>query len=161
MGQAAALSRGSITAIGAEALLALEVNASRGGSLRQAHRAWSVTRNGYDPEVNVQHFLDYEPFKLYRLAKHGGQIVRKVRTRSAQRGGVISRLLEPVGEYILRPVGLTSCDHGRTVLQKAKGDDERGGEHPDSREPRHGREHGGRGPGAERGLEDHADPGVG
>ena len=46
-------------------------------------------------------------FKLYRTVKHGGQIVRKLRTRSAARGGLISRLLEPVGEYILRPVGLT------------------------------------------------------
>lgn len=106
MGQAAALSRGSVTAWAAEALLAAEVaaEARSQGSVYTAHQVWSEHRNGYDPAFNGTVLQDAIP---YRVVKHGGQVLRKLRTSSAKRGGLISRLLEPVSEYILRPVGMS------------------------------------------------------
>lgn len=109
MGQAAALSRGSVTAIVPEVFLGAVVadEARVQGRLSPTmHQRWSKARNAYDPSFNAI-AADKSEFFAYRIGKHGGQVFRKIRTRSAKRGGIIAKVTDKIGDFVLKPLGLT------------------------------------------------------
>lgn len=102
VGQAAAMSRGSVTAWAPEVYtVALGViQASQGTSERDIHRGFHRRTTGYDPTTNKTVLKNA---RTYRMIKHGGQLIRI----GAGRVKVLRKLKSIVQENILRPVGAT------------------------------------------------------
>ena len=108
LGQAAALSRGSVTAWGPEVYagaLAIEAGIRNRGSMQSnvaaAHRTYIAVMNGYD--VRTSSITIGPATVTYRTAKHAGQLLRKMRGRSK----LVHGLTEPIREFVLKPIGLT------------------------------------------------------
>jgi hypothetical protein len=93
-GQAAALTRGSVTALVPEGYLALASFARGGKDIRAVHSNAVIVHQGYDPATG-QGAFDDPNFRTYRLLKHGGQILRRLST-----SGVGKKVLGPVKDAI-------------------------------------------------------------
>lgn len=98
-GQAAAISRGSVTAAAPEILVALEVALEardRRLNVRDTQRLYTGRVTGYDPGNNT---FDAKRMTRYRAVKHGGQLARFLanRTRLGQR---ITRPLKEAGRML-------------------------------------------------------------
>ncbi len=102
VGQAAAMSRGSVTAWAPEVYdVGMGViDALDGASERQIHNRYVRRTTGWSPIGNV---YNRSAMRTYRLLKHGGQLVRIGGTRIK----VLQRIKRVVQENILRPVGAT------------------------------------------------------
>lgn len=102
VGQAAALSRGSVTAWAPEVyIFARGVEDWQGGAdVQQIHARAVIRQTGYNTLNNT-----WVPknARTYRLIKHGGQALRI----GANRIGLLKRLKRAVQDSILRPVGAT------------------------------------------------------
>lgn len=104
MGQAAALSRNSVTAWAPEVFQAgmATKDAIDRKSPAAIHARAVIRRNAYDPNANTVDFANPE-FRTYRGLKHGGQAVRLARSKVP----IVKRLTDKLGDYLLRPFGLT------------------------------------------------------
>lgn len=102
VGQAAAMSRGSVTAWAPEVYEVGMgvVDALGGASERQIHNRAISRVTGWSPIGNV---YNRAAMRTYRLIKHGGQLVRI----GGNRIKVLQRIKRVVQENILRPVGAT------------------------------------------------------
>ncbi len=102
VGQAAAMSRGSVTAWAPEVYdLGMGViDALDGASEVQIHNRYVSRTTGWSPAGNV---FNRANMRTYRLLKHGGQLARIGGTRIK----FLQRIKRVVQENILRPVGAT------------------------------------------------------
>ncbi len=102
VGQAAAMSRGSVTAWAPEVYdVGMGViDALGGASEQQIHNRYVSRTTGYSPAGNVFNRVN---MRTYRLLKHGGQLIRIGGTRIK----FLQRIKRVVQENILRPAGAT------------------------------------------------------
>lgn len=105
--QAAAISRGSATAIGPELYAGYkawkDTEAVQGAvpRLRAIHRRALEVEFGFDPDGIVQDLND-PAFKTYRIGKHGGQLLRRARSKIP----FVKKMTEPVAK-LFRMMGGT------------------------------------------------------
>lgn len=64
-------------------------------TLRAAQRRVVQAHQGYNPQQNKL-VLDNPEFRTYRLARHGGQILRKARGKSA----LVKRVTKPIADFM-------------------------------------------------------------
>ncbi len=102
VGQAAAMSRGSVTAWAPEVYdVGMGViDAFGGASERVIHNRFISRTTGWSPIGNV---YNRSAMRTYRLLKHGGQLIRI----GGNRIKILQRIKRVVQENILRPVGAT------------------------------------------------------
>jgi hypothetical protein len=102
VGQAAAMSRGSVTAWAPEVYdVGMGVlDAFGGASERQIHNRFISRTTGWSPIGNV---YNRSAMRTYRLLKHGGQLIRI----GGNRIKILQRVKRVVQENILRPAGVT------------------------------------------------------
>ena len=102
VGQAAALSRGSVTAWAPEVYIGVKgvEDWQRGVGAWGVHDNAIRRQTGYDPANGT---WDARQMRTYRTIKHGGQIIRI----AGNRIGLMKRLKRALQDSILRPIGAT------------------------------------------------------